>query len=113
MRLAGKVAVITGAASGFGRPTVLLFAREGANVVVADINESEGRRTVEAIKERSRRVADLCALPAQGKRSCPAAGTRFRRIVSAGRAELVMSAVVERPMALIVLRSILGFSPSE
>ncbi|MCP4755730.1 MAG: SDR family oxidoreductase [Proteobacteria bacterium] len=37
-RLENKVAVITGAASGIGRATVLLFAREGAKVVAADVN---------------------------------------------------------------------------
>lgn len=38
-RLAGKVAVITGAGSGMGREEALLFAREGAKVVVTDVNE--------------------------------------------------------------------------
>src|SRR5690606_39374600 len=38
MRLKGKVAVITGAGSGMGRATALLFAREGATVVGSDIN---------------------------------------------------------------------------
>jgi 3-oxoacyl-[acyl-carrier protein] reductase len=38
MRLDGKVAIVTGAASGFGRGIAELFAREGAKVVVADIN---------------------------------------------------------------------------
>ena len=38
MRLTGKVAIITGGASGIGRATVLKFAREGASVLVADIN---------------------------------------------------------------------------
>src|SRR5690606_37298817 len=38
MRLSGKVAVVTGAGSGMGRSTALLFAREGATVVGSDIN---------------------------------------------------------------------------
>ena len=37
-QLAGKVAFVTGAASGIGRTTALAFAREGAQVVVADID---------------------------------------------------------------------------
>jgi NAD(P)-dependent dehydrogenase (short-subunit alcohol dehydrogenase family) len=43
MQLANKTAVITGAASGIGRAIALLFAREGASVVLTDINESAGR----------------------------------------------------------------------
>lgn len=42
----GKTIVITGAASGIGRATALIFAREGANVVCADINEDGVKQTV-------------------------------------------------------------------
>ena len=49
MRLQGKTAVITGAASGFGAEMARAFAREGANVVVADINQEWGRSVVEEI----------------------------------------------------------------
>jgi len=50
MRLKEKNAVITGSGSGIGRETALLFAREGARVVVADINEPGGTETVRAIQ---------------------------------------------------------------
>jgi NAD(P)-dependent dehydrogenase (short-subunit alcohol dehydrogenase family) len=49
MRVDGKVALISGAASGMGRSEALLFAREGARVVVADILAAEGKDVVDAI----------------------------------------------------------------
>jgi NAD(P)-dependent dehydrogenase (short-subunit alcohol dehydrogenase family) len=48
-RLQDKVAIVTGGASGIGRATCVLFAREGAKVVVADLGEESGRRVVEEI----------------------------------------------------------------
>jgi 3-oxoacyl-[acyl-carrier protein] reductase len=49
---AGKTIVITGAASGIGRATALIFAREGANVVCADINEHGARDTAAAVNDK-------------------------------------------------------------
>lgn len=49
-RLAGKVALITGGGSGIGREAVLLFAREGARVVVADLDGAAARRTAEEVR---------------------------------------------------------------
>jgi NAD(P)-dependent dehydrogenase (short-subunit alcohol dehydrogenase family) len=49
MRLQDKVAIITGAGSGIGREAALIFAREGARVVVADMNDGAGQSTVEDI----------------------------------------------------------------
>lgn len=52
MRLSGKVTVITGAAAGLGRAIAERYAQEGASVIAADVNESDGRRLVEHLKER-------------------------------------------------------------
>lgn len=51
MRLEGKVAIITGAGSGMGAEEARLFAREGANVVVADITEELGKQVEAQIGE--------------------------------------------------------------
>lgn len=51
MRLRDKVSIITGAGSGIGRASALLFAREGACVVVADIDRAGGEETVNLIKQ--------------------------------------------------------------
>lgn len=48
-RLKGKAALIAGAAMGIGEADAKLFAREGARVVVADVNENEGKRVVNEI----------------------------------------------------------------
>lgn len=49
MKLQGKTAVITGAASGMGKEMAILFAREGANVIVADMNEAAVDAVAQAI----------------------------------------------------------------
>ena len=49
--LENKVALVTGGGSGIGRATSLAFSREGAKVMVADVNSAAGEDTVSAIKE--------------------------------------------------------------
>ena len=54
MRLQGKVAIVTGGASGMGRSEATIFAREGARVVVADILEKEGQEVAKSIGDAAR-----------------------------------------------------------
>lgn len=51
MRLAGKTALITGAGAGIGRATALLFAAQGAKVLVAERNEASGAQTAEMARQ--------------------------------------------------------------
>lgn len=66
MRLAGKVAIITGAGAGQGREAALLFAAEGARVVAADIQQATVDETVGVIH-----AAGGEAIAVQGDVSCP------------------------------------------
>ncbi len=52
MRLEGKVALITGAGSGIGRESALLFSAEGARIVVVDVNDASGNETVAMIQKQ-------------------------------------------------------------
>ncbi len=61
MRVSGKTAIITGAGSGIGRSTALLFGREGAAVIVNDVSETAGQETVEAIRQEG---GEACFLQA-------------------------------------------------
>jgi 3-oxoacyl-[acyl-carrier protein] reductase len=57
----GKTIIITGAASGIGQATALIFAREGANVVCADVNHEGARRTAERAMQHGIKALALAA----------------------------------------------------
>lgn len=67
MRLQGKVALITGAGSGIGRESALLFAREGAAVVVVDLNEAGGQETVAQVQAAQGRAIFVRADVSRGE----------------------------------------------
>ena len=78
MQLAGKTALVTGAGNGIGRAIAIAYGREGANVVVADILDEDGERTVKLIEQVGgkavyrhadvRQPADHAALVATARR---------------------------------------------
>ncbi len=51
MRLKDKIAIVTGAASGIGRATAVLFAQEGAQVIATDVNDAGGEETIKQINQ--------------------------------------------------------------
>lgn len=59
--LENKIAIITGAASGIGKVTALLFAQEGARTVVSDIEEKKGQDLVNEIKKNGGEAAFIKA----------------------------------------------------
>ena len=92
MRLAGKVALITGAGSGMGRVAALTFAREGVKVVATDVDTAAGQDTeasaradgldVRFVRADVSREADCQAMVAQVARNPPpkkTAGFLIRR----------------------------------
>jgi NAD(P)-dependent dehydrogenase (short-subunit alcohol dehydrogenase family) len=61
LRLKDKVALVTGAGTGIGKATAILFAKEGADIVVTNLELPEAAETAEAIRKIGRRVVVVAA----------------------------------------------------
>lgn len=80
MRLEGKVTLITGGGSGMGKVASELFAAEGANVVLTDVNDEAGEKTASSIGERAFYVHADVSQEADARSMVAAAVERFGRL---------------------------------
>ncbi|MFN8456202.1 MAG: SDR family oxidoreductase [Anaerolineae bacterium] len=88
MRLADKVAIITGGGSGIGEVTAHLFAREGAAVMIADINVEAAQKVAEAIQAEGGRAAAIkCDVTAEES----AAAATQAALTSFGRVDILFN----------------------
>jgi NAD(P)-dependent dehydrogenase (short-subunit alcohol dehydrogenase family) len=79
-RLASKVAVVTGGASGIGEATVRLFVAEGASVVIADVQDDRGHRLAAELGARAAYAHADVSREAHVKAAVEVAVTRFGRL---------------------------------
>ena len=79
-RVQGKVVIVTGGASGVGREDALLFAREGARVVVTDVNEAGGRAVAAEIGDAALFLRHDIASEADWKQVVETTVARFGRL---------------------------------
>jgi NAD(P)-dependent dehydrogenase (short-subunit alcohol dehydrogenase family) len=97
LTLAGKVAFVTGAGNGIGRAAALVFAREGAGVVVADISEQDNQQTARMIEQAGGRALAVGWRRDAGRRR-ERRGGKGRRSVRSPRDCAFNNAGVEQPI---------------
>ncbi|HEY1480307.1 MAG TPA: SDR family oxidoreductase [Gaiellales bacterium] len=91
-RLEGKCAVVTGAASGMGRAGATAFAREGASVVLADINEAGARAVADAIGAAGGRAV---VIPFDVTSSASVEALTARSVAELGRIDILYHCAVD------------------
>ena len=91
-RVAGKVAIVTGGASGMGRAGSVLLAREGAKVVVADINESRALEIVAGIRANG---GDAIAMPVDVRDNLQLEALVSRTLATYGRIDVLYHNAVD------------------
>jgi 3-oxoacyl-[acyl-carrier protein] reductase len=90
-RLAGKVAIITGGARGIGAATAHTFAREGAQVVIADVLEAEGQETVAQINQAAAGVGQAIFVPVDVVNPASAQAMVQQTLATFGRLDILVN----------------------
>ena len=99
-RLTGKIALISGGASGIGAATARLFVEEGARLVVGDINIEKGRSVADQLGDAARFVELDVTSPTSWKGAVEAAKKEF-----GGFTTLINSAGVSMPLSICICPS--------
>lgn len=107
MHLKKKVAIITGAGSGLGKATALLFAREGAKVVVSDISQRRAEAVVEEINGDTKRKKAI-AIPAD-----VANKSEVEAMVNAARKKFGQIHILVNNAGIAQIKNFLDISPEE
>ncbi|WXG44983.1 MAG: glucose 1-dehydrogenase [Promethearchaeati archaeon SRVP18_Atabeyarchaeia-1] len=88
MKLKNKVAIITGGSSGIGRATAVLFAKEGANVVIADTDLKGGEETLNLIKKER---LDALLVKADVSKAAEVRNMVYRTIEKYGKIDILIN----------------------
>lgn len=107
MRLKKKVAIITGAGSGLGKATALLFAREGAKVVVADISQHRAEAVAEEINGTGKRRKAIAIQADVAKKS------EVHAMVAGARKKFGSIHILVNNAGIAQIKNFLDISPEE